>query len=82
MGARTRTKLLEAPGVNFGDVEVPFLVGAYAVHTPQRAREIANRPPRVDEASVQVVLQHLVSFRDTDARPDAGGGDAIIRLFD
>src|SRR5258706_16304479 len=60
MGAGARTELLEAPGVNLGDIDIPRLVGADAVHAPQRPREIAYGSPRVDEASVEVVLQHLV----------------------
>src|SRR6202163_3252842 len=59
-GAGARTELLEAPGVDLRDVEVPFLIRAHAVHAPERAREIADGPPRVDETSIQVELQHLV----------------------
>src|SRR5687767_9391694 len=60
--ARARAELLEPPGVHLGDVEVPFLVGAYAVHAPERAGEIANGSPRVQETAVEIVLQHLVGI--------------------
>src|SRR5882672_10823323 len=60
IGAGARTEFLEASGVDLGDVEVPFLIGAHAVHAPERAREIADGPPRIEETPVEVELQHLM----------------------
>ena len=48
-----RHELLEAPGIDLGDVQVAFLVGGHAVDAPQRAREIADGAPRIDELPVQ-----------------------------
>src|SRR5206468_7943404 len=62
IGSRAWTELLEASGVHFSDVEVAFLVRAHAVHTPERAGEIANSSPRVQQAAVEIVLQHLVGI--------------------
>src|SRR3954470_19386001 len=60
MGAGARTEFLKATGVNLGDVDISLLVGADAVHPPQRARKIADRSPSIDEAPVEIVLEQLV----------------------
>src|SRR5258705_5172346 len=60
MSARARTEFLETPGIHFRHIDVAFLVGCHAVHAPERAREIADRAPRVDETSVEFVFEHLV----------------------
>ena len=43
--AGPRLELLEAPGVDLRHVEVALLVGADAVHAPQRAWEVGHRSP-------------------------------------
>src|SRR4029077_18928638 len=58
--AGPRPELLEAPGVDLRDVEVAFLVRAHAVHAPKRAGEISHGSPRVQQTTVEVILQHLV----------------------
>src|SRR4029434_2946896 len=74
VGAFTWSELLKAARVDFSDIQVSFLVCAHAVHAPQRSREIADSAPRVQQMTIQVVLQHLVSIA-IESRQGAIGAD-------
>src|SRR5262245_48536763 len=74
--AGTRTEFLESSRVNLGDIEIAFLIGAHAVHTPERAREIRDRSPRVQETTIEIVLEHLVRV------PIEGHDGAVIADLD
>src|SRR4030095_13183767 len=58
--AGPRSKFLEPARVNFRDIEVAFLVRAHAVDAPERARKIRHGSPRINQATIEVVLEHLV----------------------
>ena len=45
VGTGSGAELLIAPGINFGHIQVAFLVRADAVHAPQCAREVGHRSP-------------------------------------
>src|ERR1041385_1393781 len=68
--ARARTELLQAAVADFGDVEVPLLIDARAVHVEEATRVVAERPPRVEIVTVEVVLHDLRG--GVLERPDAG----------
>ena len=57
--AGARGELLGAAVIDFGHVEVAFLIDAEAVHAPEAAGEIAPGAPGIQEVPLQVVLQHL-----------------------
>src|ERR1700688_3773002 len=57
--SRTRSELLHAAVIHFGDVEIPVLVDAESVHSPEAARKISPGSPGVHEVSLEIVLQHL-----------------------
>src|SRR5438309_8593849 len=59
VGAGARSELLRAAIIDFGDVEVPFLIHAEAVHAPEASREIAPSAPGIEQVSLEVVVQHL-----------------------
>src|SRR5262245_57397591 len=54
-----RPELLHTPAIHFRHVKVSFLIHAEAVHTPEAARELTPHTPRVEEVSVEIILQHL-----------------------
>src|SRR5262249_5345689 len=62
IGTGPRTEFLETSGIDLRDIEVALLVGGNAMHAPKCAREIAKRAPRIDEAPVELVLEHLVGI--------------------
>src|SRR5262245_26779697 len=65
---RLRPELLHATAVDFGHVEIPFLIDAHPVHPPERTWKHPERAPRIQEVSLLVVLQQLV--RTAIERPD------------
>src|SRR5262245_58900030 len=74
VGAGTRAELLRAALVDFGHVDVSLLVDADVVHAPEPAGEVTPRTPRVEEVSLEVVLQDLA--RTAIGLPEiAVGGD-------
>src|SRR5712692_5922901 len=56
-----RSELLRSPIVHFGSVEIPVLVDAESVHSPEAARKISPGAPRILEVPLEIVLQHLGS---------------------
>src|SRR4030095_11962573 len=58
--AGPRAEFLEPPRVDLCNIEIALLVGAHAVHTPQRAGEIGHGSPRVQQMDIEVVFQYLV----------------------
>src|ERR1700680_4263459 len=58
--SRLRTELLHAARIHFGYVEVTLLIDRDAVHAPQAPGEIAHAAPGIEQAALQVVLEHLV----------------------
>src|SRR5512141_2522567 len=56
---RLRAKLLHPAAIDFGRIEVAFLIHAEAVYAPEAAREVAPDAPGIQELSVEIVLQHL-----------------------
>src|SRR5579872_758585 len=59
--AGTRNKLLRAAIVDFRRIEIPVLIDAETVHSPEAAGEISPSSPRIEEVPFEVILQHLGS---------------------
>src|SRR5436190_2375422 len=57
--ALTRREFLHAAGIDFGNVEISFLIDGKTVHAPEAAREIAPRSPGIEEVPLQIVFQHF-----------------------
>src|SRR5260221_14400711 len=56
---RPRPEFLYTAAVYFGDIEIAFLIDAEAMHAPECASSVAPDAPRIQEVSLQIVLQHL-----------------------
>src|SRR5579871_5188025 len=56
--SRSRNELLRAAIVDFGRVEIPVLIDAESVHSPESAGKVSPSAPGVQEMSFEVILQH------------------------
>src|SRR2546430_10102794 len=61
IGPLPGAELLHAAAVDFGDIEVSFLIDAEAMHAPEATGEVAPYAPRVQEVPVEIIFQHLGS---------------------
>src|SRR5215471_18703720 len=59
VGAGAGLEFLHPAVVDFGDIEVAFLIDREAVHAPEAAGEIAPHTPRIYKVSGEIVFQHL-----------------------
>src|SRR5580704_8224813 len=57
--ARARPIFLHAALVDFGNVDIAFLIDAEVVHAPHAAGEIPPGAPGIQEMALEVVLEHL-----------------------
>jgi hypothetical protein len=51
-----RTEFLRAPGVDFGEIQIAFLIDAHPVHVPEGPRPLAAAAPGIEIAAVYVVF--------------------------
>jgi hypothetical protein len=71
VGAGLRMELLHAPGVHFGDVQIPFLVHAHPVDAPQATGKVTHAAPAIQQVSLQRALGE--AELDTVCRSSGGG---------
>src|SRR5215467_8802097 len=61
VGAGSWAELLDAAAIDFGDVEVAFLIDAETVHAPEPAGKIAPDAEGIEKVAFEIVLEHFRS---------------------